>query len=526
MNDRSPCGKQLSADVVVIGGGGSGLAAAIEAATLGRSVVLVEKAPQLGGSTAWSVGSISANNTPQQVRRGILDSPQAHFEDLQKFNAVTGLPDNASLSRLLVENVHETVRWLMSMGVEFYGPMNELPHRKPRMHVVLPNSRAYIYHLSRRARALGVDIRTSARASRFVLSDGRVIGLRCETPEGELEVRARGGVVLCSGDYSGSRERRARLLGPHMAAVNPVNVFNTGDGQDMVEEVGGQVINPHLHLAGIRFQPPPPRWIHNLPPNRFVTRCMRLMLENLPGAIVRPFIMNFLTTFLVPSSRMLEAGAILVNRKGERFGDECNAPGPRIAQQPDQVAYLLFDAKLAGRFTGWPNYVSTAPGFAYASVDDYRRNRKDIFFEAATLPELAAKMGVPAEGLARTAADYNASLGRAPGKRMTLDQGPFVAMGPVLYLINFTDGGVAVSDELQVLGHEGEPIPGLYAAGFSGMGGILLEGHGHHLAWAFTSGRLAGRKAAHNVVTADLPEAVRSAAAAPGPESAVHLSPP
>ena len=168
MNDRSSS-KPWTADVVVIGGGGSGLAAAIEAATLGRSVVLVEKAPELGGSTAWSVGSITANNTPHQVRRGILDSPQEHFEDLQKFNAVCGVPDNPGLSRLLVENVHETVRWLMSMGVEFFGPLNELPHRKPRMHVVLPNSRAYIYHLSRRARALGVDIRTSVRASQFLV---------------------------------------------------------------------------------------------------------------------------------------------------------------------------------------------------------------------------------------------------------------------------------------------------------------------------------------------------------------------
>ncbi|HSV44679.1 MAG TPA: FAD-binding protein, partial [Ramlibacter sp.] len=88
------------------------------------------------------------------------------------------------------------------------------------------------------------------------------------------------------------------------------------------------------------------------------------------------------------------------------------------------------------------------------------------------------------------------------------------ALGPIRYLINFTDGGVAVSDDLQVLGQGGQPVPGLYAAGLSGMGGVLLEGHGHHLGWAFTSGRLAGRRAAYNVVTSDLPEAAGAQPAA------------
>lgn len=504
----------VEVDVVVIGGGGSGLAAAIEAASIGRTVVLLEKAPKLGGSTAWSVGSISATNTPQQLRDGILDSPQDHLEDLYRFNAWLKLPDHERLSRFLVENAPETVRWLMSMGVEFLGPMKELPHRKPRMHVVLPNSRAYIHHLSKRARALGVDLRTSTEASAFVVTGGRVTGVRCVTPEGVREFHARGGVVLCSGDYSGSAEKRQRYLGEHMAAVSPINAYNTGDGHDMVERVGGRIVNRHLYLAGIRFQAPPPKWIHKLPPNRLLTRCMRFMLEKLPGPIVRPLIMSFLTTILVPSPKLLQAGAILVNRQGERFGDECDAPGPRIAQQPGQVAYMVFDARLAARFTGWPNYVSTAPGVAYASVDDYRRNRKDVFREAATLGELARKLGMPAEALERSAAACNTERAQAGDERLTLEQGPFIALGPVRYLINFTDGGVAVSPDLEVLGENDRPIPGLYAAGFSGMGGVLLEGHGHHLAWAFTSGRFAGRRAAYNVITADIAEAAAAQPAA------------
>ena len=83
-------------------------------------------------------------------------------------------------------------------------------------------------------------------------------------------------------------------------------------------------------------------------------------------------------------------------------------------------------------------------------------------------------------------------------------------MGPVWTRVNFIDGGLAVDDGLRVLGEEGKPIPGLYAAGLTGLGGVLLAGHGHHLGWVFTSGRFAGRHAAHAVVTDDLPEAETS----------------
>ena len=69
-------------DVLVVGGGGTGLAAASEVARLGRKVILLEKNPQTGGSTSWSVGSITATNTPHQKKAGIKDSADEHFEDL------------------------------------------------------------------------------------------------------------------------------------------------------------------------------------------------------------------------------------------------------------------------------------------------------------------------------------------------------------------------------------------------------------------------------------------------------------
>ncbi|MBI4189161.1 MAG: FAD-binding dehydrogenase, partial [Betaproteobacteria bacterium] len=75
-------------------------------------------------------------------------------------------------------------------------------------------------------------------------------------------------------------------------------------------------------------------------------------------------------------------------------------------------------------------------------------------------------------------------------------RGPYYALGPAKNYINFTDGGLAINEHLEVLDARGAPIPRLLAAGSAGQGGLLLKGHGHHLGWAFTSGRLAGKYAA------------------------------
>src|SRR5262249_17566048 len=211
---------RVETDVVVIGGGGSGLAGAIEAASLGRQVILLERNRQLGGTPSKSIGSITATNTPHQLAKGIRDSPADHFEDMARFAAASRrvqesryrIDDNTELRRLFVENVPETFRWLMALGVEFYGPLPETPHRRARMHNVLPNSRAYIYHVGRAARRAGVRIVTSMRAKRLLVEDGGVVGVACEGADGPVEYRARGGVVLTTGDFSGDALMRTEHL--------------------------------------------------------------------------------------------------------------------------------------------------------------------------------------------------------------------------------------------------------------------------------------------------------------------------
>jgi fumarate reductase flavoprotein subunit len=128
--------------------------------------------------------------------------------------------------------------------------------------------------------------------------------------------------------------------------------------------------------------------------------------------------------------------------------------------------------------------VSTAPGVAFAYLPDYKRHRNDLYRSAPDAEGLARAAGLPAAALRRSLEDR--------GWRSRLH-----ALGPLEARIVITDGGLAVNTSHQVLRADcGGVIPRLYAAGAAGQGGVLLAGNGHHICWAVTSGRRAGRLAA------------------------------
>jgi fumarate reductase flavoprotein subunit len=480
-------------DVIVVGGGGAGLAAAIAAQSAGARVLLVEKNPAPGGSTAWSIGSITATGTPHQARRGIVDRAEDHWADMAAFNGDLDGRDNPVLRRVLTDEMPETFRWLLAYGIRFYGPTPEPPHRLPRMHNVLPNSRSYIVHLTRAARDAGVTIETQTRASELLSVQDRVVGVACETKAGMRRYLAPA-TILAAGDFTSDPDLKGRFMGPREAKIDGVNVTATGDGQKLALQLGARVINGDLALGPeLRFVPPQKsNLLLKLPPWRGLAALMAWSLDHMPGAILRPFLMSFVTTALAPSPALLAAGAVLVNREGARFVDEWDRPAYAVADQPGKIAYILLDRRIARQFAAWPHFISTAPGVAYAYLDDYRRNRKDVFTEAANLAALADGLAMNRDSLAETVSAYNAAAGNRPA----FGPGPYVALGPVRAVFVHAEGGLAVDQQHRVLGAADAPIPGLYAAGSTGQGGLLLKGHGHHLAWAFTSGRRAGRFAA------------------------------
>ena len=352
-------------DVVVVGGGGSGLAAGIEARAAGRAVVLLEKNLELGGSTAWSIGSVTASQTPHQARKGIADNPADHWRDMAAFNGELDPRDNVDLRRLLADEMPDTFRWLLQHGVRFYGPMPEPPHTKPRMHNVLPNSRAFITHLSKAARRAGVDIVCGARAIALVTEQGRVTGVDCATADGPRRFRAHGGVVLTAGDFTSDPELKARFMGPQEAKIDGVNVTATGDGQKLAVAVGARIVNGDLALGPeLRFVPPPGRnMLLMLPPWRILANLMAWSLEHMPSALLRPFVMSFVTTALAPSLDLFMEGALLINKCGERFTMSATSPPMRCRISPTKSRIFCStsawrNCSVAGRISSRPRRVS------------------------------------------------------------------------------------------------------------------------------------------------------------------------
>lgn len=489
-------------DIIVVGGGGSSLMAAYSAARQGRAVLLLEKAAQLGGTTRLSVGTICATSTRLQKRAGIDDSPDEHFEDMDEFIGPLAARDNLELRRILVDNVPETVELLADLGVEFMGPLPEPPHRKPRLHAIIPHSRGYIFRLERACRRLGVTIRTSARVARLLRDGDRVVGVELAAVPGAPaeKIAARRAVILASGDFSSAPlAYKERFVSGPLLEIGGINPNSTGDGQRMGEEVGAEILNGDLVWGPeIRFQAPPhPSLVSRLPTNRWFARTLLLAMRHLPAPLLRPFLLGFVTTFLAPSHQLFQQGAILVNAEGARFCDELDRPQDHIGRQPDQKAYMVFDDVTAARFGAWPNFISTAPGVGYAYLPDYARSRPDIYSKADTIDALATKLAVPGAALAQAVSAHNQALnaGAADGRAPILKP-PFHALGPAKSWIVFGEGGLRIDSCFRVSNRSGQPIPGLYAAGSAGQGGVLLAGHGNHLGWAFTSGRLAGRNAA------------------------------
>lgn len=481
-NDWEPMtnASNQAADVIVVGGGGSGLAAAVSAAEGGARVILLERRDAVGGTTALSIGSLTAADTSLQRRRGIRDTADDLAEDMWKFDEELLTGDNPALRALYARESSRTLDWLMEHGVAFAGPFPEAPHRVPRMHNVIPNSRTYIARLHEAARRAGVEVVTRAEVTELVLDGGAVVGVTAIVAGRPTTFRAEVGVVLASGDFSGSAGMRSAHLSASAAAAVPVNADSLGIGHRLAASAGGELRRmDQLFGPQLRFPASPkPGLLDVLPTWRWLCRLEALVANNVPPAMLRPVVKSLLVSHMSPTDTMFRRGAILVDSTGTRFGLEA-APAAELAMRPGGRGFLVLDERIAAEFDVPPQHVSTAPGIAFAYFKDYRKGRPDLITTAASPAELSAKLGFDPEAIEASIA--SSELGRK-----------LVVLGPVHSMLTVTEGSVAVDEQLRVLREDGSVVPGLFAVGGVGQGGMLLKGHGHHIGWAMTSGRLAG----------------------------------
>lgn len=491
-------------DVLVVGSGGAGLAAAVTAASSGANVVVLEKEATLGGSTALAVGSISANNTPLQKRRGIMDSPESFYEDLEGIANTLDFEDNIVLRQLIVDEALDAKLWLESLGVSFVGPFPEEPfHKVPRMHNAMPTAKAYLAALKKRGQKLGVKIFTEARVQKLFKENNRISGAEVTLSDGKkIPIAVQKGVILASGDYANSPELKAKYIGPEAANLPAINPGNVGDGHIMGEEVGGVLVNMANGLTELRFAAPAtPPLLQLMPINLTLMRFLAFVVNHLPQpvtqALMRPFAKQLLTSRMAPARTMYSDGCILVNKNGERFVDETKVSVYDVARQPEQKAYMILSESIAKKYSKGKHYISTAPGIAYAYFQDYRRGRPDLVKKGNTLADLASVLKMNPDSLAQSVAQANKEQADQ-NKIPPLSEGPYYSMGPLLPAFTATEGGLLIDNKCRVLDKNNQPIPGLYAAGSTGLGGLVIPSHGLHIIWAIVSGRVSGRNVVEN----------------------------
>ena len=259
------------------------------------------------------------------------------------------------------------------------------------------------------------------------------------------------------------------------------------DGIQLGLMAGGCLVNGgHLRGPFMRFVPPRKQhWLQALPTHPFITNLIAFAYRTLPAQLLRPFLMRFVTTALAPDAGLWKHGAILVNKYGHKISGDYSQMQISVSKEPEGLAYIIFGKKIANDFSNWPNFISTAPGVAYAYLKDYKNTRPDLYFESKDIVDLAEKLDISEINLRKSLEGHDFS-----------HNGPLYALGPAKAYVVFTNGGLMVSSGMNVLDSLGNSIKGLFAAGSNGQGGMLLEGHGHHLLWAFVSGRIAGKNAA------------------------------
>ena len=467
-------------DVLIVGFGGAGACAAIEACDNGASVAIFEAASESGGSTKLSSAELYlGGGTKVQKAVGYEDSVEDVYGYLMDSNGPQADPAKV---RAYAEGGAAHLDWLMALGVPF--KMSEYPQRAmmaltddcllytgsekawpyvekyghaPRGHNLYVEGDnggpLFVKIITEAVDKRDIDVHIEARALRLIVDSygpgQRIVGLVVREDMEERCYRATKGVVLCAGGFVMNPEMMQQYA-PELAEAGTVPIGNpndTGGGIQMGLSVGARAINMHEGFLSVPFYPP----------------------------------------------ATLTHG-IFVNGQGQRFINE-DAYHGRIG------CYLV---------------KQTYPVYLVLNVEDYADYETASWLAAPvagtgeTLTELASELELPDAALAQTVETYNQAAASGHDEKFHKSKdwlkpltGPFVALdctpGNGAFFPHFTLGGLDTTVDGQVLTSQGEVIPGLYAAGRTACG-VPRRGDGYasgsSVGDATFSGRRAGRQAA------------------------------
>lgn len=409
----------VDVDVVVIGAGGAGMVAALEAKAAGMNVVIVEKMAMAGGNSVKATGGMNAADTKVQAALGVNDSVQTFIDDTMKggYNK-----NDLALVTVMAEKSSDAIDWLESIG----APLPELSFSggatNKRIH--RPEGGAgvgafLVEAFLKNVEEQGIEIIYNTEAKEIVVDEaGAATGIKAEGKDKNYTINAKS-VILATGGF-GANEELYTTYRPELKGFVTTNTPGaTGDGIVMAEAVGADTVD----MEQIQIHP------------TVEQETSMLITESVRGG-----------------------GAILVNSDAVRFGDELrtrDVVSQAIIDQKDGYAYLIFDQQLRDSLSAIEKYVAAG-----------------IVSEAATLEELATKINLDPTTLTNTVSTWNeavaskndAAFGRTTGMDKDISVSTFYAI-KIAPGVHHTMGGVKMNTNAEVISTEGTAIPGLFAAG-------------------------------------------------------------
>lgn len=440
--------------LLVIGAGAAGLSAAVSAAQQGlKNILVIDKAPFIGGHSSLSGGSVNAVDPEIQLKEGIKDSPEFWSRQIMEEGGFTNEP---KLVKTLVENAYPTLNWLRELGIPFDDRVFEAwggKYKRAHSAGQKRNGMTYVRVMNQKARALGVQIRLRCKALELLAQKGSVAGAVVESKDGVKKKIFAKAVLIATGGFTANVQMRERydprLSAEFRTTANPSGKGfdgSTGDGILMAEKLGALTAD----MDAIQLIP---------------LRGGRLL--NYAG------------------------GDMFVDGSGRRFTDETQSITAL------SKAYLNLTSK--------PMWVIT-DSLSNKGLDLEAKLLSGEVQTADSVEEMADKMGVSRAQLRSTLNRYNDFARRGKDEdfgrtifTQTIEKPPFY-FGKERFDIHYSCGGLRINEVGEVLGKEEKAIPNLYAVG-EVTGGIHGRGRlgGDSLIACFVFGKLTGEKIAKSL---------------------------
>lgn len=482
-------------DLVIVGGGLAGLAAAHAAVKEGVKPIVLEKEAFLGGAGLFPEGSLGVG-TRYQKEHGIHTTVQQVLDAALQFHHYRADP---AVLRVLIEESAKTIDEIADMGIEFRGIRTMYDKHESLMtwHLFKGGAAKVIELFVKEIKAAGGEIRTNTPVSRLILEQGRVVGVEAKDNKGNAYIIRAKKVIIATGGFAANKEMLAQYVTDSSALGmvepiwlrGPVVDGRTGDGINMARLVGANVAGMHAVAGNAPYLPDvPPINQFSGPDELKQGRC----------ALAQPWLwVNY------------EGKRFFNESRGSVFVDVYNA-----MTSAGGVLYTIFDQSmiddLVNKGAVLPFNAIVLAGVPLKALPKtlemgYERGWA---FKADTVKELAQQIGVPPENLeasmkkvneyAKAGADPEFSRKPEHLRAFNLEKGPYYALKGVRCFF-LTLGGVTVTPKFEAKNPQGNVIPNLYVVG-QDIGGLYdssydLRCEGSASSFAMTSGRVAALNA-------------------------------